>query len=176
MAITRESKENQVAELAEKLKTSKSMVATDFRGLKMEEISELRKSLKKSGSDYKVVKITLLERAAKEAGFEEFEVSAFKGHPLAVSFGYEDVVAPAKIIFDQAKKNSKLEIVAGLLDGKVLTAGEVKNLAMLPSKEELLARVVGTLNAPISNFVSVLHGNLRSLVYVLDAINNKKSA
>jgi len=175
MAITRKLKEKQVVELTEKFKTSKSMVATDFRGLKMDEISELRKSLKKSGSDYKVVKITLLERAAREAGFEEFEVTVFKGHPLAVSFGYEDEIAPAKIILDQAKKNDKLEIVAGLLGRKVLTANEVKSLALLPSKEEMLAKVVGTLNAPIYNIVSVLHGNLRSLVYVLDAINNKKS-
>lgn len=176
MAITREKKEAQISELVEKLKSAKSAVATNYGGLKMEDLNDLRKSLRDIDADYKVVKITLLEKAAREAGFEGLDVSAFEGHPLAVAFGYGDEVSAAKSVFDYAKKNDKLEILGGILEGKNLTASEVKNLATLPSREELLARALGSINAPVQNFVGVLNASVAQIVYALNAIKNNKEA
>ncbi|HBG81720.1 TPA: 50S ribosomal protein L10 [candidate division CPR2 bacterium] len=174
MAVTKEKKEAMISELAEKLEKSKSFVATSYLGLKMDELAEVRKTLKESGNDFKVIKITLLSRAAKEAGMNDLDISAFEGKPLAVAFGYTDEVNAAKEVFNYAKKNNKLEILGGMLEGRNLTATEVKNLATLPSKEELLARMLGSMTAPVQNFVGVMHANLRSVVYVLNAIKNNK--
>ena len=174
MAITKEKKEALVSELAEKLQKTKSFVGTSYAGLKMEEMSEIRNLFKKAGNEFKVVKITLLERAAKEAGFKDLDVAAFEGKPFAIAFGYTDEIAPAKDVFSFAKKNGKLEILGGMLEGKNLTAAEVKNLAILPSREQLLSRMLGSINAPVQNFAYVLHANLRSIVYLLNAIKESK--
>ncbi len=173
MAITKVKKEELVAELVEKLRTSKSAVFTDYRGLSVEELDELRNNLRKEGIEFKVIKNTLFKIAAKEAGIEINE-TAVKGHPVAVAFGTADEVAPAKISYEFAKKNDKLEIIGGVLEGKEISDIMVKSLAKLPSKEDLYAKIVGSIASPLSGLVNVLSGNTRNLLNVLNAIKNQK--
>lgn len=173
MAITKEKKEELVADLTKKISDAKLVVFTDYRGLTVEEISEVRNELRKEGIEYKVLKNTLFKIAAKEAGVD-YDENATGGHPVAAAFGYNDEVLPAKVVNTYASKNEKLEIVGGILDGKVISDIMVKSLAKMPSKDELYAKLVGTLAAPMSGMVNVLSGNVRGLVNVLNAIKETK--
>jgi large subunit ribosomal protein L10 len=169
MAITREAKEQAVATLTDELGRIKLAVLTDYRGLTVAEISELRSNLRAEGMSYKVTKNTLLRIAAGNA-MADLDASKFTG-PMAIAMGYDDEVAPARVIFQYAREHQALEIVGAITsDGQLLTAAEVKALAMLPSREQLVAQVVGTIAAPLSGFVGVLGGNVRSIVQVLNAI------
>ena len=112
--------------------------------------------------------------AFKDLGYDEF--NEFLKGPSAVAFGIEDPVAAAKVTAEFAKKNEKLEIKAGIVDGKIINIEEVKSLAELPSKEVLVAQVLGGLNAPIQGFTNVLQGTIRSLAIVLNAIAEKEAA
>lgn len=169
---TKDQKKNIVKDLAEKIKNSKSVVFSDFKGLKVKDMTDLRKELRKEGTDMKVVKKTLMNLALKDAGIE-MDTNKFEGQ-IAVTVSEQDEVAAAKIIAKFAKANENLKIVGGILGTKVLAKEEVTALAKLPSKEELLAKLVGTLNAPVSGFVNVLAGNIRGLVTVLKAVADKK--
>ena len=120
------------------------------------------------------MKNTMIRRAVDALGMEGLE-PVLEG-PTAVAFGMEDAVAPAKIISDFIKETEKTEIKAGVLEGKVVDVAAVKALASLPSREVLLAKVLGSMNAPITGFVTALSGNIRNLLYVLNAIGEKKSA
>lgn len=167
-------KEPVVREIKEKLEASKGAVLTDYRGLNVSEITELRRKLREAGVEYKVVKNTLTIIAAKELGIEE--IDTYLEGPTAIAFGIEDAVAPAKIISDFAKDHKALEMKAGLLEGKVIGIDQIKALANLPSREVLLAQVVGGMQAPLYGMVNVLQGSLRNLVYVLDAVRAKQEA
>ena len=149
-----ENKKAVVAELAEQLKTAQSGVLVDYIGLTVEEDTDLRRKLREGGVDYKVVKNTLTRFAAKEVGFDELD-EVLNG-PTSLALGFEDPVAPAKIIADFAKKNDKISIKAGFLDGKVISLDEIKRLADTPSKETLIATILSSLNAPASNLVRLL--------------------
>jgi large subunit ribosomal protein L10 len=173
MAITKQKKEELVADLASKLREAKSIVFTDYRGLTVEELNEVRNELRKQGIEYKVLKNTLFKIAAKEADLDIVLENA-GGHPIAAAFGYLDEVAPAKVVNTYAGKNEKLEILGGVLEGKEINAIMVKSLAKMPSREELYGKLVGTLAAPMSGMVNVLQGNIRGLVNVLSAINDQK--
>lgn len=172
MAITRQKKEEMVASLVEKLKNSKSVVFTDYRGLTVEELDEVRNNLRAQGVEFKVVKNTLFKIASSEAGIE-LSGDATHNHPVAVAFG-TDEVAPAKITFEYSKKNDKFSIVGGVLEGKQINAVMVKSLANLPTKEQLYGQLVGTIAAPLSGFVNVMQGNIRGLVNVLSAVKDQK--
>lgn len=111
--------------------------------------------------------------ALDKSDFKDVKLEKQSG-PLAVAFGYEDEVAPAKLCWQFAKKNKALEITGGILEKDILTKEEIENLAKLPGKDELIAKVVGSIGAPISGFVNVLAGNLRGLVGVLGAIKDQK--
>jgi len=169
--LTKQQKQELIEELTDKLKRQKSLIFTDFRGLKMGEMQELRKNLKEAEIDYKVAKKTLIklaiEKAKKEIDTNQFESS------VALAFGYKDPIMPAKILDKFTKKHKSLKILGGLMDNKFLTIEEVKELARIPSKNELLARLVSGLKSPISGFVNVLQGNIRNLIGVLSAISNK---
>jgi large subunit ribosomal protein L10 len=119
------------------------------------------------------VKNTLFKLAAKEAGIEIAE-DVTHGHPVAVAFAGDDEVAPAKITYTYSKKNDKFAIVGGILEGKEISDIMVKSLASLPSREELYAKIVGTLASPLSGMVNVLSGNIRGLVNVLNSIKETK--
>ncbi|OLN23116.1 50S ribosomal protein L10 [Domibacillus antri] len=145
-----EKKQALVSEIADKLKNSPSTVIVDYRGLSVAQVTELRKQLREAGVEFKVYKNTMTRRAAEQAGIEGLE--EFLTGPNAIAFGSEDVVAPAKILNEFAKKNEALEIKAGVLEGNFVSVEEVKALAELPSREGLLSMVLSVLQAPIRNF------------------------
>ena len=137
-------------EIAEKLKASVSTVVVDYRGLNVAELTELRKQLREAGIEFKVYKNSMTRRAAESvelAGLNEVLTG-----PNAIAFSNEDVVAPAKIINDFAKKHEALEIKAGVIEGNIATVEDIKALAELPSREGLLSMLLSVLQAPIRNF------------------------
>lgn len=163
--ITRKQKEEVVAKVAEKIKESKAIVFTDYRGLSVEEMTELRRELRSKGIELKVMKQTLFEIAAKNAG-ANIDMTALANHPVAIAFGKDEVEAP-KVIHDFAKKNEKLEMVGGALNGQTISMEELKALALMPTREEMYAKIVGSLASPLRGMVTVLSGNMRGLVNVL---------
>jgi large subunit ribosomal protein L10 len=144
-----EQKKQIVTEIADKLRESKSTVVVDYRGLSVGEVTELRKQLRDAGIEFKVYKNTLTRRAAEQAELAGLN-DALTG-PNAIAFSNEDVVAPAKILNDFAKKHEALEIKAGVIEGNIATLEEVKALADLPSREGLLSMLLSVLQAPIRN-------------------------
>ena len=138
-----------VTEVAEQFKNASSVVVVDYLGITVEEATNLRAELRKAGVQFAVVKNSILSRAAKEAGLEGMD-DIFKG-PSAVAFSNEDVVAPAKILADFAKKVEALEIKAGVIEGKVSSKEEIEALAKLPSREGLLSMLLSVLQAPVRN-------------------------
>jgi len=169
---TKQQKQAIVKDLAEKLKNSKAVVFSDYKGLPVKDMMALRRELKKEGVDLKVAKKTLINLALKDAGLQ-IDARKFESQ-IALAISAENEVAAAKIIAKMAKVNENLKMVGGILGTKELSADEVKALSLIPGKQELLAKLVGTLNAPVSGFVNVLAGNLRGLVTALDAIAKAK--
>jgi large subunit ribosomal protein L10 len=174
MPKTRQQKEEIVRELADYFRRMKAAVFTSIGGYTMADADKLREKGREQGVTSFVAKKTLLERALKEAGIEA-DMAKMEGS-LLTSVGFEDEVSAAKIIAAFAKDREAIKMVGGVLEGKLVDAKAVKTLATLPSKEELLAKLVGSLNAPVFGFVNVLAGNLRGLVTVLGAIKDKKVA
>lgn len=167
-----EQKKEVVVELSEKIKASKALVFADYRGLTVEQDTELRNALRKAGVDYKVVKNTLTRFAMKENGIEG--IDSFLNGPTAMAASETDPVAPAKVLAEYAKKFDKLELKVGVVEGKVIDIAGITALAELPPREVLIARVLGGFNAPISGFVNVLNANLTGLVVALNAIAKQK--
>ncbi len=174
MSSVMEMKKQVVQEIKEKIEKADSIVLVDYRGLNVEAVTDLRKQYSDAKVDYKVYKNTLMRFAFKEAGLEDF--NQYLTGPNAVAFSYEDPVISAKITNDFAKTHDELEIKAGIVDGKVIDFEGVKALAELPSREVLIAQVLGGLNGPISGFANVLSGTMRSLVYALNAVKEKQEA
>ncbi|RLC38492.1 50S ribosomal protein L10 [Candidatus Falkowbacteria bacterium] len=174
MAKTKEQKKEIIKNLNQKIENSNSIVFIKFDALGVKDNDELRRKLKEEDSEYYVAKKTLLDIVFKDKKNNDFQVKDFEGK-IAVVFGYKDEVAPAKIVNEFKKLNKdKIEFIGGLLEGKFMSSREVSDLACLPGKQELYAKLVGSLNAPISNFVSVINGNTRKLIYVLSAIKESK--
>jgi len=171
--LTRKQKEEIVKNLAEEIKAAKAVVFSDFKGLEVKDMTSLKKELKKEGASFKVAKKNLINIALKNTG-ADLDVKKMEGQ-IAVSASSEDETAVAKIISKFSKKNENLKILGGLLGVKEMSAEEIKALAKLPSKEELLAKLVGSLSSPLSGFMNVLQGNQRSLVQALKAIADKKA-
>lgn len=171
--LTKQQKIELVKELAEKIKVAKSAVFVDYKGLKVKDSTDLKRSLRKAGVNYVVVRKTLLDIALKNAGIEGVSVKTMDGQ-VALSLSNTDEVSGAKLIDTFSKTNENVKMLGGVLGTQVMNAAEVKALAKIPSKEELLAKLVGTLNAPVSGFVNVLAGNLRSLVNVLNAVGEAR--
>lgn len=169
-----ENKKKIVQEIKEKIENSKSVVLVDYRGLDVAEVSELRKKYREAGVDYKVYKNTMMRFAFKEAGYEDF-IENLTG-PNGIAFSIEDAIGAAKVSDEFAKNNDKLEIKAGIVDGNVIGIDQIKELANIPPREVLIAKVLGSLNSPITGFANVLQGNIRNLVYALDAIKEKQEA
>lgn len=175
MPKNKEQKRDILVDLKDKISRSKSIVFTTFDALGVKDNEELRKSLKKENGEYYVSKKTLMSIAFGDSSFSGLDIKALPGKVAAI-FAYEDEVSPAKVVFNFKKnKGGKLSFVGGILDGKFIGAQEVESLAQLPSKQELYAKVVGSLNAPVSGFVNVLAGNIRGLVNVLKAISEKNN-
>ncbi|MBV7508798.1 50S ribosomal protein L10 [Bacillus sp. sid0103] len=149
MSSAIELKQQIVSEISDKLKNSVSTVVVDYRGLSVAEVTELRKQLREAGVEFKVYKNSMTRRAAEATGLAELN-AALTG-PNAIAFSTEDVVAPAKILNDFAKKHEALELKAGVIEGNVASADEIKALADLPSREGLLSMLLSVLQAPIRN-------------------------
>lgn len=174
MAKTRQQKEQAVAELKDKFSRAKSAVFTQVAGYTMSDADELRQTAKEEGLDIMVAKKTLMKIAAEEAGVTDLDPKALEGSVL-VTLGYDDEVAPARVMAKFLKDREQMQILAGVLEGKGVEASMVLSLSKLPSKDELLAKLVGSINAPVSGFVGVLNANLRDFVGVLNAIQEKKA-
>ena len=170
--LTKDQKKKIVKDLTEKLKTGKVMIFSDFTGTTVGGMKELRDELRKTGATYKVTKKKLIDIAFKDAGIEADSVG-LEGQ-IGLAIGQEDEVSAAKVLGQFSKKNKNFKILRGVLDNKIISDKEVIALASLPSREELLARFVGSINAPVSGFVNVLAGNLRNFVGVLKAISETK--
>jgi large subunit ribosomal protein L10 len=167
-------KQEQVRELAQKLKEAKGMVLADYRGLTVEQDTKLRKELREAGIDYQVIKNSIIHFAAKDAGLEELE--PYLNGPTALAMSSVDPVAPSKLLAKFEKSFEKFELKAGVVEGKVVDVEGVKAISNLPSKEELIAKMLGSLKSPINGFVNVLNGNMRGLVVALNAVAEKKQS
>lgn len=174
MAVIRPEKVAKVAEIKELLTNSKCSILVDFCGLTVAQDTVLRSKMREAGINYMVAKNTLIRIAAQEAGIEGLE--PVLEHNTAIAVAPEDPVAVAKIICEFAKENKALKVKVGVLDGKVISAEEIKALAELPPKEVLIAKMLGSMNAPISGFVNVLQGTIRNVVYALEAVRKQKES
>lgn len=146
----REEKQQLVEEIADRLSRSKSTIVTDYRGLNVEEVTELRRKLREAGVEYHVYKNTMTRRAAEKVQAEG--LGEYLTGPSAIAFSFEDVVAPAKVLYDFAKKHKALELKGGIVEGRVVSPSEVESLASLPSREGLLSMLLSVMQAPVRNF------------------------
>ncbi len=171
----KEQKAQQVDLLTEKLKKAKVAVLTDYRGLTVSQLQELRGKLRTGDVEYRVVKNTLARRAAGSAGHGSLE-AALKG-PVAIAFGYDDLGAPSKLINEFVRATRlKLEITGGLVEGRVFTPEQMRQLAELPSRESLIAQLMGTLQSPVGQLVGIMQTPLQQLMGVLEAYKSKLEA
>ena len=167
MPKSREAKEKLVAELSEKLGKAKSAVLVDYKGLKVKESEELRRDLRDKSVDFKIVKNSLFKIVLEE---KKINISDdILDRPLGIALGFQDEVVPAKALSDFAKSHETLEIMGGILEDEFIDESKVKQLASLPSREELYAKLLGTIAAPLSGFVNVAVGNIRGFVNVVRA-------
>jgi len=169
--LTKTQKKKVIEDLADKIKRQKSLIFTDIKGTGVGAIQKLRREIKKTEGEYRVAKKTLINLAFKQEK-KEIDMSQFVGS-LALAFGYSDPIAITKIIANFEKKNENFKILGGLIEDRFLNADEVKELAKISSREELLARLLWSIQSPISGFVNVLQGNMRNLIGVLNALKNK---
>jgi len=170
MALTKEQKQEIVTDLKEKVDKQKTMVFVNITGLKVSELFDLRKKLKKDDSLMKIAKKTLLKIVFKDYNqILAKKIDELKGQ-VAVIFGFEDGILPAKTAHKFSEKNQNLKILGGYFENKFQDAQSMINIAELPTKEELLAQLVRSISAPISNFLYILQGNLQRLTYLFSII------
>lgn len=171
---TKAFKSEKIDEMKAKFEKAQVAVVTEYKGYTVEEITKLRRNLQKEGGDYTVTKNTLAKIAIKGTEFEAL-AELCKG-PVAVAFGFEDQVSPAKVVSKFIKESKKGEILGAVLEGKVLSADEAKALANLPSKEELYAKMLGSINSPASGIVGSVNAVMASLTRAIAAVRDKKAA
>ena len=171
MPKSKQQKEKDLAELTEKLKSAKAAVFADYRGTSVKDITRMRSDLRKAKVFSKVYKLTLIKRALKGAGIEG-EIADYKA-PVILSLSAEDETAPAREIKNLSKEIKAISILEGITGGKMIAKDMVLALANLPGKDQLRARLVGTINAPITGFVNVLARNLKGLMNVFNAMASK---
>jgi len=173
MATSRAQKQAMLDQMTIDMKDAKSVVFVDLHGLTVEQMTELRRALRNRGVKTKVAKKTLVMLAGKNNGYQ-IEKSALDGQ-IAVAFSMDDEVAAAQELYKLGKKNELIKLVGGIFEGKVVDKAMITQVAQLPSKEELLAKLVGSMKAPISGFHGVLHGTLRGFVQVCKQISEKSA-
>ncbi|MBC2425396.1 50S ribosomal protein L10, partial [Clostridium beijerinckii] len=161
MNKNRQLKEAKVAEIKEKMEKAEGVVLAHYQGLTVEEDTELRRKLREAGVEYKVYKNTLSILAAKELGYDG--ITTLLEGPISLAFGYDDPTAPARVLNDFAKNHKKLELKGAIVQGEVYDADKTKQLAAIPPKDVLIAKLLGSFKAPLSN-----------LAYLLNAIKEKK--
>lgn len=173
--MKREQKEKVIASVAEKLKKAQGVYLTDFTGLTVEEIRNLRNEFRKAGIEYRVVKNTLIRKAMQEAKVSDKMFSALK-NSTGLAFAYDDPIAPAKIIKKFASENEKLKFKAAAIDGVVFESKQLNDVAGMLSKTENIARAIGTVNTLVAGVPRTIHAVMRNLVNVLDQIAKQKAA
>lgn len=176
MAISRETKEAQVAKLIEDLQGSKMVVLTGYKGLSVSDMQQLRASLQEQGANVRVIKNNLIKRALSSVdGLKGVDTGLLEG-PVALAFSYDDEVAAPQVLAKFAKEHEAVEVLGGITsEGELLSADQVKHLATLPTKEQLLGQFVSVLAGPTRGFVTVLGGNLRGIVQVFNQIKEQKA-
>lgn len=172
--MRRDQKVREVERLSDRLEKAKSLVFSDYRGLKVSEMNELRSRLRKSDSSFKVVKNRLMKRALAARGLDS--LAGYLSGPTAIAASNADPVNPAKVLVEFAKAHEHLVLKGGILGGKILARSDIEALAKLPTRDELLSRALASLMAPANNFVSVLAALPRKLVYALNAIKETKQS
>ena len=170
--LTRPQKEQLVKDLSARIKEGKVLIFSDYAGTTVGKMKNLRDELRKTDSSYKITKKKLIDLALKDAGIEA-SVLDLEGQ-IGIAIGKGDEVSAAKVLAQFAKTNKNFKILQGVLENKVISGKDVMSLAMLPSKDQLLAKLVGTINAPVSGFVNALAGNIRGFVTVLKSIADNK--
>ena len=171
---TKAFKSEKIDAIKSKIEKAQVAVITEYKGLTVEDITKLRREIQKDGGDYMVTKNTLTKIAIKDTPYEVLSDS-LKG-PSAIAFGFEDPVSPAKALSKFIKDAKKGEIVAAVLEGKLLTAQEAKALANLPTKEELYAKMLGCVNSPATGIVGSINAVMAQLTRVMAAVRDQKSA
>lgn len=165
MTLTKEKKGEIIKDLKEKISNQKAMIFIDSTGLKVKDLFNLRKELKKSDSELKITRKTLMRIAFKEKNIE-LDPKNLTGE-VAIIFGYKDEITPTKIVYQFSEDNPNLKILGGFLENRFFETEKIIELAKLPFKEELLSRLIADMQAPITNFINVLQGNIKGLIYVL---------
>lgn len=173
MKLTRSEKEELVAETIKNLDQSKAVILVNYQGLKVNEIQEFKKQLREQGMGFQIIKNTLFKIALKKEGIEVS--SDLLDQPVAVVWGLSDEVTPSKMAVEFKKTAEKLDIIGGIVNSEFVDPSIIKQLAALPGRDELYAKLVGSLNAPMFRLVNALQGNLRSLVYILKQYQESKS-
>jgi large subunit ribosomal protein L10 len=171
-SLRKEEKGQVIEELRERFSEAKAVIITDYKGMTVAELSELRRLLRGGGVDYRVVKNTLARVASQDTPIAVAK-DAFKG-PVAVALGYKDPVTTAKKVIEFSKKNEKLKLSAGVIEGKLYAANEVRAIADLPPREVLLSMIAGAFQAPASKLAAALSATVSSFAYALTALRNKK--
>lgn len=171
---TKAFKQDKVSQMKEKVDKAQVAIVTEYKGYSVEEITNLRRALQKEGGDYMVTKNTLAKLAIKGTPYEVL-AETLKG-PIAIAFGFEDQVAPAKALSKFIKDTKKGEIIAAAMDGRLMTAAEAKALATLPSKEEIYAKMLGCVNSPATGIVGSINAVMASLTRAVAAVRDQKSA
>jgi len=174
MPLTRDKKESVVKELEDCLEKQKSIVFMDFKGIKVKDLSVLRSKLKDENNEMKVSKKSLINVAFKNKKID-FDAKGLSGE-VAVIFGYGDEVSSSKTVYQFTKNSKEAKILGGFVENRFYAESDIIKLAELPPKPQLIGRFMGTINAPTSNFVGVLGGNLRKLVVALSQIKDTKTA
>ncbi len=172
MAKTKEQKQETLKSLKEKVADQKTLMLVDFTGLNVSDMFELRTKLKKQGGEFKVAKKTLIKLALGDNKLQ-IDEAKLEGE-IALVIGYEDEIAPAKIVYEAVKGNQPLKILGGFSENEFKDAEYFIALAQLPSREELLGQLVGSMSAPVSNFVRALQYNIKGLLFVFNAIKETK--
>ena len=167
-------KHEAVAGLTDRLSRATSAIVTDYRGLTVKQLEELRGQLRSQGIEFHVVKNTLARRAAEAAGVGQFQ-AALTG-PVGLAIGFGELSAPARVLNDYFRVNRRLPVVAGLVEGQVLDADGVKMIAELPSRDALLAQLAGTLQSPLTQMAGALQSILSTFASTLDAYREKLEA
>lgn len=171
---TKAFKNEKLEEIKKSIAEAKVAIVSDYRGLTVAEITDLRRQLQKEGADLTVVKNTLAIKAVENSEYKPL-AALLKG-PSAIIFGYKDQAAPAKVLTQFIKKAKKTEIKGAVLEGNTLSPKDVQKLAELPSKEELYAKILGSINSPASGLVNTLNGVARALVRAVDEVRKQKEA
>ncbi len=167
--INKEQKKEIVKNLVDKFSRQKTIVFFDYTGLKVNQFQKLRAQLNEQDIDCQVSKKSLIDLALEKSGFKDMAIKDLSGQ-IALVIGYNDEILPAKILYDFSKENEDLKIMTGLVQKEYLEKESIINLAKLPSKQELLANLVGNISAPISGLVNIFKGNLEKLVFILKNI------